>query len=134
MGGEFEGRGAGTLIQAADYGKHASSGIEVVIKYPRCNKIERSEITAVPGRYGELRIYGLDWVPSGAKMQQKRTWGHRCVEVGPRSGHGGRKGRQSAPKGVKKVPMARPGAPRGMPFGSPWAPKAHLRKTSVFTM
>ena len=42
MGGEFEGRGAGTLGRAADYGKHASSGIEVDIS--TLGAIESNEV------------------------------------------------------------------------------------------
>ena len=68
-------------------------------------------------------------VPKCTKNALKRTWGHGCVKVWPQCGHGGRKGRQGAPKGAKKVPKTRPGAPRGRLFdilGSKCAPSQNI--------
>jgi len=56
MGGEFEGRGAGIVRRAADYGKHASSGIEVDRSTLGTLISNEVRYTAVPGRYGGLRI------------------------------------------------------------------------------
>ena len=78
------------------------------------------------------QVYRSAGVPDGAKMQQIRInthFLHNCVKVRPQSGRGGRKGRQGAPKGAKKVPKTRPGAPRGRLFdilGSKCAPSQNI--------